>query len=404
MTHPTHKAFLTPAADVLARLYRAIFRLFGRQTDEQTEPTKIQADLCLALAARPALPETVLQAFAAEPLAAGDARFIARHEQLDRGLAALELWRAGRGSMIAVTGPQGCGITSFLQQLAARAGEHETCRYGKLTRRPYDISDTMVLLNAAIGCEQPRGSVEELVEYLNGLTPSVFAIDNGHFLACRIMGANEAIRVFGAVMVATQQKHLWLLGCQEYAWRRLSYVYQAERYFSDRIELAFFSEPELGECLATRLRGSGIGLDVASGGEQEPIPAVLARHLSALHKLSNGKPDLAFFYFLNSLLVHAETKQLDMRAAVTLDFSALKQLTSEELFTLAEVAAHGQLTLTEHRAVFRVSAQESRLLLERLYHQCLLDKDPNAAEPTYRLVTVYSDVVTRYLNNANFLY
>ena len=59
---------------------------------------------------------------------------------------------------------------------------------------------------------------------------------------------------------------------------------------------------------------------------------------------------------------------------------------------------------TEHRAVFRVSEQESRLLLERLYHQCLLDKDPNAVEPTYRLVPLYSDVVTRYLSNANFLY
>ena len=410
MTH-TGKAFLRPAAATLARLYRGTLRLFGRQTDEQTEPAKLQADLCLALAARPvpgaadtALPEAVLQAFSAEPLTAGDARFIGRQQQSDRVLAAVDLWRAGRRSMIAVTGPQGCGITSFLQQLADRVGDHETYRYSELTRRPYDISDTLALLSAVVGCEQPRDSVEQLVEYLDGLTPRVFAIDNGHFLACRIMGANEAIRIFGAVMVATQHRHLWLLGCQEYAWRRLSYIYRAERYFGDHIELAFFSEAELGECLASRLRASGMELQTEGGGEQQPIPAVLARQLSILHKLSNGKPDLACFYFLTSLLVPAGAGQLEMQAVLALDFSALKQLLSEELFTLAEVAAHGQLTLTEHRAVFRVSEQESRLLLERLYHQCLLDKDPNAVEPTYRLVPLYSDVVTRYLSNANFLY
>ena len=306
--------------------------------------------------------------------------------------------------MIAVTGPQGCGITSFLQQLADRVGGPETYRYGKLTRRPYDSSDTLALLSAMVGCEQPRTSVDQLVEYLNGLTPSVFAIDNGHFLACRIMGANEAIRVFGAVMVATQQRHLWLLGCQEYAWRRLSYVYHAERYFGDHIELAFLSEAELGECLANRLQASGMELATDRGGEQQRIPTVLARQLSIVHKLSNGKPDLACFYFLTSLRIGTGAEPLDMQAPVALDFSALKQLLSEELFTLAEVAAHGQLTLSEHRAVFRVSEQESRLLLERLYHQCLLDKDPSAVEPTYRLVPLYSDVVTRYLSNANFLY
>jgi hypothetical protein len=168
--------------------------------------------------------------------------------------------------------------------------------------------------------------------------------------------------------------------------------------------LAYFSEGELGECLASRLRAAGMGLETESGGEQQPIPAVLARQLSTLHRLSNGKPDLAFFYFLTSLLIPRGGGQLEMQAVSALDFRALKQLLSEELFTLAEVAAHGQLTLTEHRAVFRVSEQESRLLLERLYHQCLLDKDPSAVEPTYRLVPLYSDAVTRYLSNANFLY
>lgn len=411
MTSTTQATFLTPAVKIFSRLYRYISRLLGRQADEQAEPIKVHADLCLAQAARRtrryaelALPEALLQAFSSEPLAADDARFIGREEQTSRLLAALEMWRAGHSSMVAVTGPQGCGISSFLQQLAQRVADNESCLYSKLTHRPYDINDTLVLLGAVVGGEPSVGSVEELVEYINGLPPSVFAIDNGHFLACRIMGANEAIRVFGAVMVATQQRHLWVLGCQEYAWRRLVYVYRADRYFADRIELPLFSEVELGQCLTTRLQASGFALSAGLTGENAQLPTLLARQLSTLYKLCNGKPDYAFFYFLSSLLVHDENRQLELQPVLPLDFGILKQLISEELFTLAEVAAHGQLTIDDHRAVFRSSREESWLLLERLYRQCLLDKHETAGEPDYHLVPLYSDVISSYLANANYLY
>jgi hypothetical protein len=351
-----------------------------------------------------ALPENIVHAFSDEPLPAGDARFIGREEQAARLLAATDRWRAGRSSMVAVTGPQGCGITSFLQKISKTLGDNETCCYGELKRRPYDVSDTLALLSGVVGCERPCDSVDELVKYINGLSPRVFAIDNGHFLSCRIMGANEAIRVFGAVMVATQQHHLWVLGCQEYAWRRLVYVYRADRYFTDLVELSLFSEVELGQSLTARLQAAGIASNSGMTTGQEQVPTMLARNLSTLYKLSNGKPDLAYFYFLTSLLNHNENAQLDMQAVLALDFSALKLLISEELFTLAEVAAHGQLTIDDHRAVFRSSHEESWMLLERLYHQCLLDKDETEAGVAYHLVQQYSDVITRHLSHLNYLY
>jgi hypothetical protein len=408
MTDTTKNTF--PAA-AFSRLYRGVSRLLGRQADEQAEPVKARVDLCVSRAARRerhyaemGLPETLLQAFSVEPLVAGDARFIGREQQMNRLWAAIESWRAGRSTMIAVTGPQGCGTTSFLQQLASLVGGDETFCYGQLTRRPYDIDDTLALLGTITGCERPVGSVDDLLEYLNSLPPKVFAIDNGHFLACRIMGATEAIRTFGAVMVATQQRHLWVLGCEDYAWRRLVYVYQADRYFTERVELPLFSEAGLGQCLAIRLQLSGITPDAGILEDNEQIPAVLAHQLSTLCKLSNGKPDLAFFYLLGALPAYDENRELELQPVVPLDFSVLKQLGSEELFTLAEVAAHGRLSIDDHRSVFRSGREESWLRLERLCHLCLLDRDETAAEPAYHLVPLYSDVITRHLNNANYLY
>jgi hypothetical protein len=411
MANPSQNSFFSPVTGVFIELYRRVLRLVNLRPAEHAESIKILTDLCLAQSTRrarhyteKALPEALLQAFTVEPLMSGDARFVGREEQLTRISSALERWHTGHSSMIAVTGPQGCGLSSFLRQLEQLVGSNGTFRYSKLTRRPYDIRDTLAMLSEFAGFEQPAKSVEELLARINELPASVFVIDNGYFLSCRVMGAHDAIRVFGAVMVATQQRHLWILGCEEYAWRRLTYIYHADRYFTDRIELAMFSGPELDQCLALRQQMSGVQLNSKMDSGDKELPDELESELPTLYKLSNGKPDFAFFYYLGGLQVNPENKQLDMKPVSALDFSALKKLIREELFTLAEVAVHGSMTIDDHRALFRSSREESWLLLERLYQQCLLDNDETEEEPRYRLVPVYSEVISRYLTSTNYLY
>ena len=411
MSDPAPQTIFTRVAAAIAGAYRRLLQLLGLGAFEHAESIKILTDLCLAQSARrarhykeKALPEALLEAFTDAPLAAGDARFVGREAQLKRMASAFELWRSGNSSMIAVTGPQGCGLSSFLRQLEPLAGSSGHFRYAELRRRPCDTSDTLAMLSDIVGLDQAASSVDDLLERINQLPPAVFVIDNGHFLTCRVMGAHEAIRVFGAVMVATQQRHLWILGCEKFAWWRLTYIYRADRYFTDRVELAMFSAPELDECIALRQQMSGIELNSAMEAGDQGLPDDLEAELPTLYKLSNGKPDFAFFYFLGGLQVNPENSKLDMKPGTALDFSVLKSLISEELFTLAEVAVHGSMTIDDHRALFRTSREESWLLLERLYQQCLLDKESTAGDIGYRLVPVYSEVISRYLTSTNNLY
>lgn len=411
MNDTAPKSFLAPLTLASTRLYRRVLRLFGISTIETAESIKILSDLCLAQTARRArhyrekmLPDALLQAFSSEPLVAGDARFVGRQDQLQRMSAVLESWRAGHSLMIAVTGKQGCGLSSFLRQLEQSAVTSDTFRYGELTRRPNDINDSLMMLSEIIGLEQAATSVEELLERINQHPPSVFVIDNGHFLSGRMMGAHAAIRIFGAVMVATQQRHMWVLGCEEFAWRRLTYIYHADRFFTERIQLTMFNESELEQCLSLRQQVSGVVINSEMKSKNEEISVELENELPTLYKLSNGKPDFAFFYYLGALQVNPENKQLDMHHVMALDFSAFKNLIREELFTLAEVAIHGRLTIEDHCSMFRFSREESWLLLERLYQQCLLDKDETADIPDYQLVPVYSEVISSYLTKMNYLY
>ena len=411
MSDPAQKSIITSLAAAIVSLYQRGLQLLGLRSVEHAESIKILTDLCLAQSARrarhykdKALPEALLQAFTVASLEAGDARFVGREAQLQRITSAFELWRAGHSSMIAVIGPQGCGLSSFLRQLEPLVGKSGAFHYAELKRRPYDTSDTLAMLSEIAGFEQPAASVDELLERLNELPASVFAIDNGHYLTCRVMGAHEAIRIFGAVMVSTQQRHLWILGCEQYAWSRLTYIYHADRYFTDRIELTMLTAPELDQCLALRQQMSGVTLNSAMDGGDKDLPDDLEAELPTLYKLSNGKPDFAFFYYLGGLQVNPENKLLDMKRGSALDFTALKSLHREELFTLAEVAVHGSMTIDDHRALFRTSREQSWLLLERLYQQCLLDKDQTEDATGYCLVPVYSEVICRYLTSNNYLY
>lgn len=411
MANKLKENFFTRIAETFIRYYKRVSQLFGKQSDASGDPLITNSDLCFAQAARrkqlymeKGLPEALLNTFSYEPLTADDMRFVGREKQLNSLQNSIEKWRAGHGSMVMITGLQGCGMTSFLQQVALKVGKSENFHYEQLEIKPHDITDSLNLMCKIVACEQPIGTVDELIKYINNLPPKVFAIDNGHFLVSRIMDSHNAIRTFGAIMVATQQRHLWILGCQEYAWRRLVYIYQSDRYFSERIELPLFSEAELGQCLALRLQVSGVTLSTRILDESQQVSAELLSQLNIIYRLSSGKLDFAFFYFLGALLFNHDKQYWEIQPAIELDFSLLKQLISEELFTLAEIAAHGQMTIDEHCAIFRTSYEESWLQLERLYHQCLLDKIENTSVPTYQLVPLYSEVIARHLTNANYLY
>ena len=410
MTNSTQNRSLSTRS-VFTRLYQKLFMLFRSKTDELVISINVRTDLCYAQASRRAklyrdraLPDSLLQAFDEKALPLGDMRFIGREEQLNRCLSAIEMWRSGQTSMLAISGPQGCGISSFLQQIPKHISDQQCWHYSELTRRPYDNDDSLTQLSRIVGSEQPFTSVSELIEHINTLPPSIFAIDNGHFLSSRIMGSNQAIRIFGAIMVATQEQHLWILGCEEYAWRRLVYLYHADRYFTELIELPLFNEVELNHCLTNRLKVAEISLNTGIASEEAESPLVLEQHFSTLYKLSNGKPDFSFFYLLGSINFNDENKLWDIQPAEQLDFNQLKQLVQEELFTLAEVSAHGKLSINDHQSIFRTSHEESWLLLERLYHHCLLDKTISGDTTTYHLVPLYSDVLTRFLSKANYLY
>lgn len=375
-------------------------------------PCEGRADRLAAEFARNGLPEPLLQAFAATPLEPGDTRFIGRTAARERLLACLDAWREQRPALVAVVGPQGCGVTSLLRQIEGGLRPGEQLTYRALDGRPASARDALVQCARLFGIEEAPVSVEQLAATINALDARLIVLDNGHYLACRIMGASESIRTLGALMVATQERHQWLLGCRLEAWRRLSYAHRADRFFTEVIALEAFDCEELTAVIAARCARAGLVLaeaDSAADSAPAPVqdPAAAFRppdaFMTQLHALSSGLPAAAGCHFLRALA--ADETGWHLGSCLPFDYGALKTLDRMESFTLAEIAVHGALTAAEHRSLLRLPEQESQMLLQRLCALGLLEHVARENRETrYRLVPVHVGTVIACLHNANYLY
>jgi hypothetical protein len=324
--------------------------------------------------------------FAPEALPAGDARFVGRTGELETLGGIVERWRSGHAIMAAVTGPQGCGITSLLNQVPGLLAADTVYHSERLGERLRDSSAVLALVTQLFDLQTAPDSSAALIDQLNAAVPRVVILDNAHFLAFRVMGARDAARRLGAVMVATQPRHLWIMGCRRQAWLRMAYLHQVERFFTHVLELDYFSAEQLGELIAAR--------------QSAPAADAPPPDLPRLHQLCRGKPDLGFLY------LHCGTST-EAGSYRPLDVSILKRLEMDELFTLAELAVHGSLHSGEHSQIFRLSPQNSQLQLNQLCNQGLVERlGPDGASPEarYRITPILSALVSDHLYKSNYLY
>lgn len=342
------------------------------------------------------LPEPVLQAFAPDPLAWQDPRFVGR----ELALAALEKvvaqWREGNGRLAVLVGPPGCGLTSTLNQLREQA---ERVSYLSLPHRPCSNADVMRLLQSVFSLDTAPTSTSAAIELINNLPPSIILLDDGHMLLARKMGNGAALQTLGAVLLATQERHCWVLACAKQAWRRLCFMYGCHRLFVHVVEIEYFTEPELTQSVEARLYGLGYQWQVRVGlkeGERDP----LAPYFSLLHDHAEGHPQLGYFLLLQALIVEEQGQLLALEDIPRLDVAGLKSCADDELFSLAEIYAHGGLHKVEHETLFRLAPDQSLVRLEQLRQLGLLVRD----QSNYRLAPLMAQATVQHLVNANRLY
>ena len=361
--------------------------------------------------ARQDLDSALNDALTMESLPGGDARFFSRVGPLEQLRVALDTWQAGQPRMVACFGPQGSGISSLLNQVEQLAGPEILLCHHVLQQRLHSVESVLSLCGELFGLSQPPVSVDEALALVRETPARIIVIDNAHQFVLRIAGNAPVIRTLGMLMVASRDRHLWMIGCNKEAWNRLIYLHDIERYFTDTISVAPFSGEELTGMLQQRLQSAGVRIGaeveaVDTGGESDTAGFAAGTPGELLIKLSNGHPQLAIALLLKTLVPSDDPKCFTLSLPQKLNTEILDKLQPTDLFALAEIAVHGTLSALEHQTIFRCAMTDSQILLADLCHRHLLCRqpgDPGGME-TYQMQPVLAPFITAHLYKKNMLY
>lgn len=339
---------------------------------------------------------------------------VAREEELEVLDDLFSRWEQGQACSLAVIGPEGSGKTSLANCFASEYGAQGELRRLEIDRRLQSPEDVIELFRQGFDIKKPVATIDELIEELLTRPKGLVLVEGGHNLVLRVVGGGRAVEAFCFLLLATRRHFLWLVTFRKIPWERLDYQYQINRFFTHQISTLLAGQQEIRQVLLLRQRISGYPLTFTGEGNGKENNGTSGdgrerenRFFRELFAASGGNLDAAFHYWLLCLGYDAETERFQACPLGKIDFSFLRELDSDQRFTLAEVLGHGGLSAEEHQRIFQYDPLSGRLRLEYLASLgLLLTETPKGAEGAvrYRLNPVYYTPVVKALETTNILY
>ncbi len=397
----------------------------GRE-NRDVSPSLVEARPCLpdcagAYARTSALAPEYRELFDDRPLSGGSPLFAGRDSAMTGLREAMTAWGASRTGTVALVGPDGAGRTTLLNQMTAELTAGETVTTVRLEQRVRTETDLIQTLLVALDMAETALSVEEMALLLRRAAPRIIVVDDAQRLMLRAPDAISTFEAFLSLVAATQEDCLWIVSFKEQAWRRLDYILGVRLCFGTVIELPYFTREEFMMVMAHRLAAAPVPFlfrptgrsgpseetsrdSDATDAEASSKPEPFLEHLFALSK---GNMAGALFYWNAFSTPDASLKEVVLQAGQGIDFSLLKELDTASLFTLAELLGHGCLTAREHSEIFQQDERTSRLQLDALYRQRLLNRSAlreGSLESMYRIERIFCAAVSTFLEAAHIIY
>ena len=379
--------------------------------------------------------------------------FVGREKQLNQITDVINQWRNHHGEISAIVSPAGSGGSSFLGQLPPLL---QTIIADDAKKAPMpDVKPLpskwllMSFYQAPLGANgaiahvcycfgiTPPNTITETIAAINQQPPQLIMIDDMHKLMLRMMGNNQALVTFATIVMETRKHHCWIMGCEIFAWQRLSAQYQIHHFIKHVFQLDYFSETELATIQTKHLLDLGlISNDVMAKEttttppnntnkstkeqteqaniEQVDIVNPYKDQLKQLYTISQGHPKLA-----SLLLQYSLAHQVDISSdnssnshsnsgieICRINSSVLQQCQDNDLFSVAEIYVHGGLRVSQHAHIFAITIEQSSLQLEYLARQGLIIaqySQQDFAEHFYFITPTLSKIIANHLVNNNKL-
>ncbi|MDH3457044.1 MAG: hypothetical protein OER90_09395, partial [Gemmatimonadota bacterium] len=311
-------------------------------------------------------------------------------------------WREddGPGVMI-LTAPLGSGRTSFSNVLERKV--FDDCRLTKvvLDDRITEEATLAALLADTLGIEgEPRNSIESLETYLvqadRSDSPTVCAIDNLELLMLQGHRGTELLQRLLIFFSRTDSTIYWITTIGRQAWHYLTKTAPASVQLVTVHPLDRLGRDTLQDIVGNRHGRTGLPMTFAPPSGLTPMmrhklrrarspskkQAILREwYFDSLHRHSGEDVMLALFYWLRSVDFTANVDTLTIAPVKPLSFRFLRDFDLQRTFTLKAFVVHNSLTPEEHATIFRMTTEQSTVLLESLLTLRLIEPVPSDNQP-----------------------
>lgn len=293
-------------------------------------------------------------------------------KELEHNLGAWQ--EVGERGLTALIGERGAGKSQVLRRIARRVEEGElgsglTVVQWRLQERSFGVVEALrwMVRNlrrsqdgaSATAQEEPAGAMDlatlqaTVVALLEARPPTLFLVDDVHYLVLRTVGGFDAFKAIKTQMYASSERHFWILGFHRPAWAYLQAVAVDVNLdvFRTRLDLTPWKAEELATWLSGRTQAAGFELDFSrlvrrgpfdDESQQEQDRARQA-YWQLLANASSGNPDVAMLYWLDSLCQDTPGQRLAVTLFEEPPAARLAGHGDRELFVLAALWMHGRL-------------------------------------------------------------
>ncbi|MCH8568208.1 MAG: hypothetical protein LAT67_08090 [Balneolales bacterium] len=319
-------------------------------------------------------------------------------------------------STLLLAGERGSGKTSLIYHglQALNLKEKTTVYRIDLKHTIFKQEQLSEILNNAL--EMPYGtSLDELSANLLKRTDQPIIVFEGfQNLYLRTLHGFGALEAFLLLVSQTGSSVFWVVSSSRYAWTYLDKVFSVKEYFTKFIPTDALSTEDIRDVIMSRHPVSGYYLNfipepnqVNSRTYKKLMDDEAAQqqwlaesYFKALSEVAEGNASIALIYWLRSVEMTDENT-----ISIQPVSKSLKQiggvLKEDDLFALAFVLLHDDLTTEQLAQTLHCTLSESKLLLSRLHAKSLLTTTPDGK---YFLNQMLFRNVTRLLKSKNILH
>lgn len=331
-----------------------------------------------------ALPLIYRSLFSSDPLQ--DGRFYRGRMILNTMfISSYTYWKKGQFSNLVLVGERGSGKTSCMNLLAGQVDSEHTLLRGMIaftTWREAELIGELCRICGYTPCDTADAFVQKVMADERRL---VILLEGFQNMFLRHMDGFAALEAFLMILTRTGSRVFWVVSCSRHGWNYLSKLYQTEGYFTHTRYVDEVNREVLRDIVMSRHRVSGYDLlfepdeDMRRsrafrklmGMPHEQQKLLQEDFFTELDKLARGNIVIAILYWLlaikevrNDLLVLTPLR--DIKVELGDGFS------SEDLFVIAAVLQHDDLTAAQLSLVLGESERHCLLVLSKLVSRSVL--------------------------------